>query len=254
MDLPRNRFKHAIAKGELQLGLWSSLASHISAEIVADSGFDWIVLDTEHSPSELPDLLAQMQALAGGTATPVVRPAWNDPVLIKRILDIGAQTVILPYVQNAAEARAAVAATRYPPHGIRGVAGTTRASRYGRVSGYLEKAAGELCVLVQVETTEAMAELEAIAAVEGVDGVFIGPNDLAASMGFLGKMQAPEVTAALQDAVRRLKAVGKPAGILITNEDDAKRCIAWGYTFVAIGSDAGLLAKSADHLVKRFRG
>lgn len=254
MELKRNAFKAAIARGTTQIGLWSSLCSPIVAELIGDSGFDWIVLDTEHSPNELPDLVAQMQAMATGTATPVIRPAWNDPVLIKRILDAGAPALLLPFVQNEAEAKAAVAATRYPPDGIRGITTSGRAARYGRVQGYLKKAADEICVLVQVETREALGRIEEIASVPGVDGVFIGPSDLSASLGHLGNSAHPEVQAALQDAVSRLKQVGVPGGILTSNEDEAKRYIDWGYTFVAVGSDLGVLAKNADALAKRFKG
>jgi 4-hydroxy-2-oxoheptanedioate aldolase len=253
MELPRNEFKHAIASGKLQVGLWSSLCSNIAAEAVADSGFDWILLDTEHSPNEIPGLLSQMQAGAGGTASLIVRPAWNDAVLVKRVLDIGAQSVLVPYVQNPEEARRAVASVRYPPAGIRGVAAAARGSRYGRVKDYLKKADAEICLLVQVETRSALDQLEAIAAVEGVDGVFIGPSDLSASFGLIGNPQHAEVQKALQDAVTRLKKVGKPAGILTTNEDEARRYIDWGYTFVAVGSDVGLLVRSADALAKKFK-
>ncbi len=249
-----NAFKHALGQGKLQIGLWSSLCSNIAAEIISDSGFDWILLDTEHSPNELPGLLQQLQAVQSGTATPIVRPAWNDAVLAKRCLDIGAQTLLFPYVQNATEAASAVASTRYPPQGIRGVAAASRASRYGRVPGYLAKANAEICVLVQVETREALNELEAIAKVDGVDGVFIGPSDLAASLGHIGNPAHPEVQEAIHDAVKRLKAVGKPAGILTGNEDEARRYIEWGYLFVAVGTDIGLLAKNADALAKRFKG
>ena len=253
MDLQRNAFKHAIAAGQLQIGLWSSLASNIAAEIVSDSGFDWILLDSEHSPNEIPGLLSQLQALQRGTATPIVRPAWNDAVLAKRCLDIGAQTLLFPYVQNAEEARRAVASTRYPPQGIRGVAVATRAGRYGRVPGYLTKANDEICVLVQVETRVALSELEAIAKVDAVDGVFIGPSDLAASLGHLGNPQAPDVQKAIKEAVTRLKALGKPAGILTANEEEARRYIEWGFLFVAVGADIGLLARNADALAKKFK-
>jgi 4-hydroxy-2-oxoheptanedioate aldolase len=254
MELPRNRFKHAIAAGQLQIGLWCSLCSNIAADIVRDSGFDWVLLDTEHSPNEIPDLVVQLQAGEGGQATPIVRPAWNDTVIIKRCLDIGAQTLLVPYVQNAEEARRAVEAVRYPPAGVRGVAVASRASRFGRITDYLKKADAEQCLLVQVETRSAMVELEAIAGVEGVDGVFIGPSDLSASLGHIGNPAHPEVQKALEDAVRRLKAVGKPAGILTANEDEVRRYIGWGYTFVAVGTDVGLLARSADALGKKYRG
>jgi 4-hydroxy-2-oxoheptanedioate aldolase len=252
--MQRNAFKHDLAAGKLQIGLWSSLCSHVAAEIISDSGFDWILLDTEHSPNEIPDLLGQLQAMQASKTTPIIRPAWNDAVLAKRCLDIGAQTLLFPYVQNAEEARRAVASTRYPPQGIRGVSVAARASRYGRTPGYLTKANDEICVLVQVETRSAMSEIEAIAAVEGIDGVFIGPSDLAASLGHVGNPQHPDVQAAIKDAVTRLKKVGKAAGMLTGNEEEARRYIDWGYLFVAVGADVGLLAKNADALCKRFKG
>jgi 2-keto-3-deoxy-L-rhamnonate aldolase RhmA len=253
MELQRNTFKHAITAGQLQIGLWSSLCSNIVAEVIGAAGFDWIVLDSEHSPNEIPNLMAQMQAMQGGTATPVVRPAWNDAVLAKRALDIGAQTLLFPYVQNAEEAKRAVASTLYPPQGIRGVAVATRAGRYGRTPGYLTKANAEICVLVQVETKAALNELEAIGKTDGVDGVFIGPSDLAASFGHLGNPQHPDVQKAIQDAVARLKKLGKPAGILTANEEEARRYIGWGYVFVAVGADIGLLRLGADALAKKFK-
>jgi len=252
VDLPANAFKAALKRGELQIGLWSSLCSPIVSEIISQSGFDWILVDTEHSPNEPPDVLAQLQALKGGTATPIVRPAWNDAVLLKRLLDIGVQAVLVPFVQNAEEARKAVAACRYPPAGIRGITTSGRGSHYGRVSDYLKRADGEICVLVQVETGEALARIEEIASVDGVDGVFIGPADLSASLGHIGNPNHPEVQTAIQDAVKRLTAIGKPAGILTPSEPDARRYIEWGYRFVAVGSDLGLMAKHADALAKAF--
>jgi 4-hydroxy-2-oxoheptanedioate aldolase len=253
MDMPRNAFKHAIARGQLQIGLWCSLCNPIAAEIVSHSGFDWLLLDTEHSPNDLQEIIAQLQAVQAGTASAIVRPAWNDMVLIKRYLDIGAQTLLLPFVQTPEEAKRAVEWTRYPPGGVRGITGSGRASRYGRVKDYLKNAANEICVLVQVETREALKRIEAIASVEGIDGVFIGPNDLSASFGHIGNWGHAEVQAALQDAATRLKTIGKPAGILTPNEEEAKKFIGWGYTFVAVGADLGLLAKNADALAKRFK-
>jgi len=253
MDMQRNAFKRALSQGQLQIGLWSSLCSNIAAEIISDSGFDWILLDTEHSPNEIPDLVSQLQAIQRGTATPIIRPAWNDAVLTKRALDIGAQSLLFPYVQNPEEARRAVASTRYPPQGVRGVSVAARASRYGRTPGYLTKANDEICVLVQVETGAALAQIEAIAKVEGVDGVFIGPSDLAASLGHLGNPQHPDVQKAIEDAGKRLMAIGKPAGILTGNEEEARRYIGWGYLFVAVGADVGLLARNADALAKKFK-
>ena len=253
MELPKNTFKAAISSGRSQLGLWSSLCNNVSTEIVAYSGFDWILLDTEHSPNELPDLLSQMQAMAAGTASAIVRPAWNDNVLIKRILDIGAQTILVPYVQNEDEAKKAVAATRYPPDGVRGVTGSGRAARYGRVGNYLQTAANEICVLVQIETRGALDNLEAIAGVEGVEGVFIGPADLAASMGHVGNPQHEEVQDAIKDAVTRLIKLGKPAGILTFSPEEAKKYVEWGFTFVAVGSDLAILARGADALAAQFK-
>jgi 4-hydroxy-2-oxoheptanedioate aldolase len=253
LDIPTNELKRALARGSLQIGLWSTLCSPIGAEVIAHSGFDWILLDTEHSPNELPGLMQQLQAMGRGTATPVVRAAWNDPVLIKRILDIGAPSILLPYIQTAEEARLAVQSVRYPPRGCRGVSAGSRSSSYGRVKDYLRRADEEICLLVQVETRSALEQLEAIAAVEGVDGVFIGPADLAASLGHLGDPQHPEVQTALRDAADRLKRAGKPAGILTVVEADARRYIEWGYRFVAVGIDTSLLVKSADALAKAFR-
>ncbi len=254
MDMPRNAFKHAIARGEVQIGLWCSLCSNITTEIVSHSGFDWLLLDTEHSPNDVPDILAHLQAAQAGTASCVVRPAWNDIVLIKRYLDIGAQSLLIPFVQTPEEARRAVEATRYPPNGIRGITGSGRASRYGRVNGYLKNASSEIALLVQVETREALARIDEIAAVEGVDGVFIGPNDLSASFGHIGNWGHQEVQDAMHDAVKRIRKAGKAAGILTPNEEEAKKFIEWGYNFAAVGSDLGLLAKNADALAKRFKG
>jgi 4-hydroxy-2-oxoheptanedioate aldolase len=254
MEIPRNAFKRALAEGRRQIGIWSSLGSNVVAEILAPAGFDWVLLDMEHSPNEIPGLIQQMQALAGGTATPIVRPAWNDPVVIKRVLDAGAQSILVPFVQNAAEARAAVAATRYPPHGIRGVSAGARGGRYGRIDGYLHKANAEMCVLVQIETPMGMANLEAIAAVEGVDGVFIGPSDLAATHGHLGNPGHPDIDRLIFEAGARLAKAGKPAGFLTPNQELARRTIDAGFLFVAVGSDSGLMVKAADTLAKTFKG
>ena len=201
MDLPQNPLRRALRAGKTQIGLWSSLSSHYTVEVIAGAGFDWILLDMEHSPNDLENLVTQLQAAAAYATTPIVRVPWNDMVTIKRVLDAGAQSLLIPYVCSVEEAKAAVAATRYPPAGMRGVAGTTRATRFGRVKDYAKRAHEELCVLVQVETRTAMANLEAICAVEGVDGVFIGPNDLAAGMGHRGNTAHPEVQSAIGDAI-----------------------------------------------------
>src|SRR6266508_1206234 len=243
-QLPANIFKQAIREGRTQTGLWCSLCSNVAAEVIADAGFDWILIDTEHAPNELPMVFGQLQALVGGTAAPVVRPAWNDMVLMKRLLDIGVQNFLVPYVQTPEEARAAIAATRYPPQGIRGVAVTHRGHRYGRVKDYFKRANDEVCVLLQIETRLGLQNLEAIAAVEGVDGLFIGPSDLAAALGHLGNNGHADVRAAIEDAVRRIRKTGKAAGILAPLEADARHWLAQGCTVVAVGSDLGLLARS----------
>jgi len=252
MELPVNRFKRALKDGKPQIGMWSSLSSHIVAEILAHAGFDWVLLDTEHSPNELPMVQSQLHAMTGGTATPVVRPAWNDMVLVKRFLDIGAQTLLLPYVQTVEEASNAVRYSRYPPQGVRGVAGSTRAAGYGRIKDYLNRAHEELCVLVQAETLLALKNLEGIAAVEGVDGIFIGPNDLAADLGHLGNWQHPDVWKAMEDAAKRIRKAGKAPGILV-GEADGKRCLDAGFLFVAVGADTGMLVRGSDALAARFR-
>src|SRR5580693_8948463 len=185
-NFPRNAFKQALSSFQRQIGLWSGLCSSMVAEIIAGAGFDWIVIDGEHAPNDIPTLLPQLQAMRGGTAEPVFRVPWNDAVIIKRALDVGARSLLIPFVQNAEEAKRAVAATRYPPLGIRGVSVTPRANDYGRVSGYHKNAHLDTCVLVQVETRVALKEIDAIAAVDGVDGIFVGPSDLAADFGFLG--------------------------------------------------------------------
>lgn len=252
MTLPVNAFKRALAEGRQQIGLWNSLPGSLVAEVLAGCGYDWVVIDTEHSLTDIPDTLAMMQAMAPYPVSAVVRPASNDVVLIKRLLDLGAQTLLVPFVQNAVEARAAVASMRYAPRGVRGVAGMTRASGFGRVQGYATRAEEELCLLVQVETAEALAEIEAIAAVDGVHGLFIGPSDLAASMGHPGNAGHPEVVAAIGDAVRRIKAAGKPAGILTLDPAFAKICIGWGTTFTAVGMDIAVLVNGARALRSGF--
>lgn len=254
MDLPRNAFKHALMNGHKQIGLWSHLCSPISTEILAGCGFDWLLLDMEHSPNELPELLAQLQAMTGGTATPIVRPPWNDMVTFKRLLDIGVQTLLVPYIQTAEEASNAVAYTRYPPHGIRGYAGAPRASRYGRVKDYAKHCADELCLLLQVETVQGLDNLEAIAHVEGVDGVFIGPGDLSAALGHLGNPKHPEVLAVIDQAIARIQACGKAAGILTGDETLARHYVDKGCLFVAVGADQNVLRDSAQALAARFKG
>lgn len=253
MQMPSNRLKHALQAGKPQIGMWSSLASHLSVEVIAGAGFDWLLLDTEHSPNEIPMVHTQLAAMERGTASAVVRPAWNDTVLIKRFLDLGAQTLLIPMVQNAEEARRAVAAARYPPHGVRGLGTVTRANDYGRVKDYLQRVHDELCVIVQLETREALDHLEEIAAVEGVHGLFVGPSDLSADMGFLGQSGHPEVRSMIEQTIVRIVKTGKFAGVLTPLEDLARRCLDAGACFVGVGSDSGILARQSEALAARFK-
>jgi 4-hydroxy-2-oxoheptanedioate aldolase len=224
-----NRFKQALRERQ-QIELLSALGSPTLAELFAGCGFDWILIDTEHSPNELPDVIAQLRAQEAAGVSPVVRPTWSDMVLVKRVLDAGAQSLLFPYVQSAEEAAQAVSYSRYPPHGLRGISSASRAARYGLDTGYLTGAADDLCMLVQIENAAGLADLERIAAVEGVDGVFIGSSDLTAS---LGHAQHPDVQAAIDDAFRRLRAVGEPAGYLTTHEAETERRVRQGVDFVA---------------------
>src|SRR5258705_10229265 len=248
-----NPFRQAVREARTQVGLWCSLCSNVAAEVIADAGFDWILIDTEHAANDLPMVFSQLQALVGGTAAPVVRPAWNDLVLMKRLLDIGVQNFLVPYMQTPEEARAAVASTRYPPQGIRGVAVTHRANRYGRVKDYYKRCGDEICVSVQIETRTALQNLEAIAAVEGVDGLFIGPSDLAAALGHLGEPGHPEVRAAIEDALKRIRKAGKAPGILAPVEADARHWLSVGCVMLAVGSDVGLLARQSEELAAKIK-
>ena len=253
MMLPVNQFKRGLRDGRQQIGLWNSIPGPIVAEMIAGVGFDWITIDTEHSLTDIPDTLGMLQAMAPYPVSPVVRPQSQDPVLIKRLLDFGVQTLMIPYVQSAAEARALVAAMRYAPRGFRGVAGGTRASRFGQVEDYMLHAESELCLIIQIETREAVAAIEEIAAVEGVDALFIGPADLAASLGHPGDQAHPDVAATIETAIKRIVATGKPAGILTVDQHFARKCIGWGTRFTAVGVDLWLLATAARGLVAGFR-
>lgn len=249
----RNRFKQAIAKGERQVGVWSALASPIAAEILAGAGFDWLVIDGEHAPNDIPTLVAQLQAARGGTAEPVFRVPWNDMVIMKRALDVGARTLIVPFVQNAEEARRAAAAVLYPPRGVRGVASVVRGSDFGRAPDFLQNAHLDTCLLVQLETRAALKQIEAIAKVDGIDGMFIGPSDLAADMGHLGNNKHADVQAAIKDAVQQIRATGRPAGTLVANVEDAERMFEWGFNFVAAAIDVALLARNAEAVAARLK-
>lgn len=254
MKLPSNRFLASIRSGQPQIGLWLSLASGYATEAVAGAGFDWLLIDTEHSPNDLSSVLTQLQVLAAHPVTPIVRPDWNDPVLVKRLLDIGAPGLLFPMVQSPEEAARAVAATRYPPHGIRGVSGCTRANGFARMSDYFSRIEEETAVLVQVETRAAIAQVLEIGRVEGVDGVFFGPADIAADIGLLGKPSDPAVWDVIRPAARKLIEAGIPDGTLVFDPAFARSLVAEGFSFVACGSDAVLLARGADSLSRTMRG
>jgi 4-hydroxy-2-oxoheptanedioate aldolase len=253
MDIPVNTFKRAIKAGKPQIGLWCSTCSPYVTEALAGSGFDWLLIDTEHSPSDLQEVMGQLQACMGSPSHPIVRPAWNDMVLIKRYLDAGAQSLLIPYVQTEEEAKNAVAYTRYPPEGVRGLGGTTRATRFGRVKDYFRKASDEICVLVQIETRLGLDNLEKIASVEGIDGLFIGPADLSAGLGHLGNQNHPQAQAAIDGAIRRIRACGKAPGILWNDDTLSRRALDNGALFVAVGSDLLMLARETEKLAAKFR-
>ncbi len=253
MKLAPNRFKAAIKAGKPQIGLWSMMCSNIAAEITAYSGYDWVVLDMEHSPNDNFSVFSQLQAYGPSRTEPIVRPPWNDPVMVKRVLDIGVFTLLFPMVENAEDAKRAVASTRYPPRGIRGVALGNMGNKFGRVTDYFERVEEELCVIVQLETENAISNIAEIAAVDGVDALFIGPSDLSASMGYLAKPGNPETSKVIAAALADIKAAGKPAGILSPMEEDGIAKLKDGFTFVAVGSDNAILARSIDGQLARVR-
>lgn len=251
----RNAFKSALRESESPLiGCWLGLADSYAAELCATAGYDWLLIDCEHAPNDLRSTLSQLQAIAPYPPQALVRPPIGDVNLIKQLLDIGVQTLLIPMVENASQAALMVAATRYPTAGIRGVGSSlARASRWNSVPSYLHEANAEMCVLVQIESAGALQNIEAIAAVEGIDGIFIGPSDLAASMGHLGNPGHASVQRAIEDAVNRIKQAGKPPGILALEEDVAKRYIGMGCRFIAVGVDALLLARAARDLAQKFK-
>ena len=256
-QLPVNPFKRALADRRAQIGLWVSLADSYPTEICAGAGFDWLLLDGEHSPNDLRSLLQQAQTVAGypdshAIARVPVGHGHAGTTLIKQYLDLGIQTLLVPMVDTADEAKALVSAMRYPPDGIRGMGGA-RASRWGRIATYPKEANSQVCLLVQAESQEALDNLEAIAAVEGVDGIFIGPADLSASLGHVGNPMHPEVQSAIEDAVRRINKAGKAAGILTPDEALARKYLEIGFLFVAVGLDNNLLARHTSALAARFK-
>ena len=258
MELPVNHFKRkalaAVARsGPVPLGTWIMSASAFVAEAMGCAGFDRLLVDAEHSPLDSMDIAAMLAAIGATAAAPVVRVPCNDAVMVKRIMDAGAQSLMFPMVQNTQDAQRAVAATRDPPHGVRGVAAMHRASRFGTVPEYLKRAGSEACVIVQIETPEAMRNLEAIAAVDGVDCIFIGPGDLAASMGLIGEIGHVRVQSYLKQAAQTCARLGKPCGIVMGQAEAVKQRIEYGYSYVAVASDLGMLMARAAEMPARMR-
>ncbi|MDE1180360.1 4-hydroxy-2-oxoheptanedioate aldolase [Paraburkholderia sp.] len=254
MPTPRNPFKHAIAENRRQFGLWAALADPYVTELLATAGFDWLLIDGEHAPNDVRSTLAQLQAVAPYLSHPIVRPVKSDAALIKQLLDIGAQTLLLPMIDTVEQAIEAVAATRYPPRGIRGVgSGLARASRWNRIGDYLTTAEDELCVLVQVESAIGLENLAGITAVDGVDGVFFGPSDLSASMGYLGQPGAQVVRDAIRAGMAIVRDAGKASGVLAPDLAIANDYLAAGASFVAVGTDTGLLSRAAADLAARVK-
>ena len=254
MKLAENLFKRAIKEGQSQVGLWISLGSPVVAELVSHSGFDWALIDMEHSPNDYFSVLSQLQAFEASGTTPLVRPEWNDPVVVKRLLDLGVPGLLFPMIQSVDEAEKAVAATRYPPRGVRGSAGTTRATGYGRIKDYFSKAEDEIAVLLQLESVSAMEKATEIAAVDGVDGIFFGPADIAADMGKPGQPMDREVWKLIRETSAKLAGMNVPCGTLVLDPQFAAELLNEEFTFVACGLDASLLARSSDALAANVRG
>ena len=255
MKIPVNAFKRALRDGKPQIGLWMGMSEPSVVELLAGAGFDWLLIDAEHSPNDPRSVLPLLQAVAPYPVHPIVRPVHGAVEAVKQYLDIGAQTLLLPMIETAEQAALMVAATRYPTRGIRGVASaSTRASRFSQIEGYFHECEAELCVLVQVESIKGIENLAAIAAVEGVDGVFFGPADLAASMGLIGQPVDPKVRAAIAQGIAAVKKAGKAAGTLTGDQRLAREYLALGALFVAVGVDMSLLVRAAKDLAGAFKG
>jgi 2-dehydro-3-deoxyglucarate aldolase/4-hydroxy-2-oxoheptanedioate aldolase len=253
MSMPENAFKRGLSAGRPMIGTWFMSGSPTLAEAMGFAGFDFLVLDMEHSAVDAPQALPLLQAVAATPASSVIRLPWNDPIVVKRVLDSGAQTLMFPYIETAADAKRAVASTRYPPAGLRGVAAMHRGSRYGSVPNYMKRANDEMCVIIQLESVAAVSRLPEIAAVEGVDSIFIGPADLSASMGMIGELDRAEVQKALADAARACRAVGKPCGIVGANPDVVQRYREYGYTWTAVASDLAMMLSRAREFAAALR-
>ncbi len=254
-DMPRNRFRAGLESGKTQFGLWLGIPDPSVAEIMAGAGFDWLLVDHEHGPYELNDVMSHLQAIAPYDVAPIVRPVDGDPALLKKLCDIGAQSFIVPMVDTPGHAAEIVAAVKYPPQGRRGLAPSmARAARWNAVPGYLDEANDEMCVIVQAETTTAIGNLDAIINTDGVDGVFIGPSDLSASMGHVGNASHPEVVEVVGDALKTIRAAGKHAGLLCLDETHVGHFVDCGANFVGVGVDTLLLGNAARALAQKYNG
>jgi 2-dehydro-3-deoxyglucarate aldolase len=247
-----NHFRQDLLARRRLIGCWCSLANPITNEVLGLAGFDWLLLDGEHAPNDVSTLIPQLMALKDSRSAPVVRPPWNDAVVVKRLLDAGFYNFLIPFVESGDEARRAVAATRYPPAGIRGVSISQRQNRYGTQPDYLARINDNIAVMVQIEGQAGLEAVDAIASVDGVDGIFVGPSDLAAALGHLGNALHPQVQEAIRHLFDRAQAHGKASGILAPVDADARRYIEWGATFVAVGSDLGLFRGATQALHDRF--
>lgn len=248
-----NSLRADLLAGKRLIGCWCSLANPITTEVLGVAGFDWILLDGEHSPNDVISFIPQLMALKDSPSAPVVRPSQNDTVEIKRLLDAGFYNFLVPFVESADDARRAVAATRYPPQGVRGVSVSQRSNRYGTVPGYFTGINEQICVVVQIESRGGLAAAADIAAVDGVDCLFVGPSDLAAGLGHLGNASHPEVQAAITGVFAAARQHGKPIGILAPVEADARRYLDMGATFVAVGSDLGVFRAATQALCDKYR-
>ena len=248
-----NRFRQDLRAGKRLIGCWASLGSPITTEVIGVAGFDWILLDAEHAPNDVLTLVPQLMALKDSASAPVVRPPWNDTVVIKRLLDAGFHNFLVPFIESPDDAVRAVKATRYPPAGVRGVSVSQRSNRYGAVKDYFKIINDNIAVMVQIESRAGVDAAASIAAVDGVDGLFIGPSDLAAAFGHLGNAGHAEVQDAMAKIFAAAKAAGKPMGILAPVEADARRYLEMGATFVAVGSDLGVLRMSTQALADKYR-
>jgi 4-hydroxy-2-oxoheptanedioate aldolase len=254
MQNPINTFKQALKEGRQQIGLWVGLADAYAIEAIAGAGFDWLLIDGEHAPNDLRIVLGQLQAVAAYPTHAIVRLVTGDVPLIKQVLDVGAQTLLIPVVESAAQAATLVAATRYPPRGIRGVGSAlARSSRWNQIGDYLHSADAQMCVLVQVETMRGVENLAAITATEGVDGVFFGPADLSASMGLLGQPGHPDVQKAILDGIAIVRKADKAAGVLAPDPKLARQYLDAGALFVAVGVDTTLLTRACGDLVQSYK-